>query len=132
MRCCQKLEVINAVIYRTLADRNEPALLLDRGRNDELAAAIMAHTSLPAVRVQLLAPGHAGARLQRTRRVVNAGVNYLAVARTRFGADISVLLNNQHLAAGTRQCTRTGQPCHPGANNEGINRFGHAEDSLRC
>src|SRR5437773_5467314 len=57
------------------------------GGDDELAAAPMVDAALAAELVQALAAGDAQACLERAARTVDAGVDHLAVARARAGAE---------------------------------------------
>ena len=57
------------------------------GGNDQLAHAPVRHAALAAIAVEQAAPFYAAARFQRARRVIHAGVDDLAVARRRAGAD---------------------------------------------
>ena len=65
----------------------------------ELAAAPMRDAVRLAVRVEQAPPGDAEARLERAGRVVDAGVDDLAVARADAGADAAVGLEHDRLAA---------------------------------
>ncbi len=58
--------------------------LFSRRRDDELAAAHVRHAVLPAERIQARAALVAEPRLQRIRRMVQAGMNHAAVVRGRF------------------------------------------------
>src|ERR1700687_6503369 len=69
-----------------------------RGGDDELAAAPMGD-AVPATEVvQALTPRDAQAGLERAVRIVDAGVDHLAVARAGAGAEVRGRLENQYVA----------------------------------
>jgi hypothetical protein len=82
-------------------------------RDDELAAAPMRHAVRLAVRVQLLAAGDAEARLQRGRRVVQAGMDHLAVARADAVADAAGRLEERASRARARERAPIASPITP-------------------
>ena len=86
--------------------RFERRLLRRAGGDDELAAPRMRHAALGAIGVQAVLAGDAGARFERAGRVVDPGVDHLAVARAGLGADHAGRLEEQHLAARHRQLAR--------------------------
>ena len=94
------------------------------GGHDQLAAALVADAALRAVVVQHLPALHAQPRLQRTLRVVNAGVNHFAVAGAGAGAKGVGGFQHQHFAPSQRQRARHGQAHHARADHHGVDVFG--------
>jgi Fe2+ transport system protein FeoA len=94
------------------------------GGHNQFAAAPMRHRAFSAIGVQLLTPLHAQAGLERTLRVVDAGVDDLAVARTGAGAYGVGRFEYQHLSAlkarRQGQRPRGGQANHAGADHHRI------------
>ena len=109
-------------------------------RHDDLAEAAVRHRVALAVFVQQRLAAHAQLRLQRTRRVVDAGVDDLRVAAADFGADGGGAVKHQHLAASAGQCAGSGEAHHPGADHHGVATFSHptsrfapfADDELKA
>jgi hypothetical protein len=113
-------DVGDAVGVRAGENRLERRQLRRIRRHDQLAAAPVRHAALGAVGVQALAPRDAGARLERARRIVDAGVDHLGVARAGVRADGVLGLEDHHLAAGERQRARHREAHHPGADDCGV------------
>src|SRR5260370_14865705 len=105
-------EVINAVrrspAPHALEDRQ---LLLSDGVR-ELAQPLVRDAALGAIGIEPVAAGNAEARLEAALGVMQPGVDHLAVARGRLGADPALLLQHQHLAPAARQRPRHPKP-HP-------------------
>src|SRR5262249_22221951 len=73
---------------------------LSLGRcDDQLAATAMVYIPGLAVLVELVAPGDAEARLERAARIVDAGMNDLAIARAGAGAEGIRRLEDQRFTA---------------------------------
>ena len=119
-------EIVDAVRRRLglqrLQRRDAPGF---RG-DDHLAEAAVRHAAARAIVVERVAAGDAEPRLEAAGRVVDAGVDHLAVARARFRADGFGGLDNHHLAAGAGQSPRHGEADDTGADHHRIDRFAHA------
>ena len=87
-------------------------------RHQQLAAARVRHVVLGAEGVEQLLAAHAQRGPQAARRIVDAGVDHLAVARARLRADQLVLLQHHRLVAGHGQRARDGQPDGTGARRQ--------------
>ena len=83
----QPLQVVDAVRRRLGADGFERRFLRRIGGDDELAAPRVWHTALGTIGVQAVLAGDARARFERAGRIVDPGVDHLAVARAGLGAD---------------------------------------------
>src|SRR6185437_10418753 len=71
----------------------------------------------------------AGARLEAAPRVVDAGMDDLAVARGGLEADAVFAFEHHDLDAGARQRPRHREPDHPGADDDAFDRFRHDANS---
>ena len=80
---------------------------------------------------QLLA-AHAQRRAQAAGRIVDAGVDHLAVAGGSLRADQLVLLQHHHLVAGHGQRPGDGQPDRAGADDDGFDVGGHGVLPCAC
>ena len=97
---------LDAVGLRRGGDAGEARQLgIGRG-DDELFAAPVGNGAPGAEPVEPLTPSDAQAGLERARRIVDAGVDHLAVARTRPRAEARGGFEDQHLASGERQLPR--------------------------
>src|SRR5260370_927908 len=74
-------------------------------------------TAIPG---QELSAGHTSQRLERTRSVVNAGMNNVAVARARVHAEMPLALDNHDGAPLARERSRRGEADHAGADHNAI------------
>ena len=95
------------------------------GRDDQLAAVAVRHALFCAIGVQRASPGDAEARHEAVRRIVDAGVNDLAVARGCFGADALGRVQHDDLASGQRQRACHRQADDAGADHDAVD-FVHA------
>src|SRR5262249_61901943 len=75
------IHIADAIRVRLVADGAELGELAFGGGDDQLAAAPVRHAGRRAVIGELVVPRDAGARLERAFRVVDAGVDHLAVPR---------------------------------------------------
>jgi hypothetical protein len=98
--------------------------------HDQFAAAPMRHPMRHAVFVQQLLAGDAAARLQRSFRVIDAGVDDLRIARAGMGADRVLGLEDHHLASGHGEATRDGEADHARADDDRV-KFFHAAAASR-
>ena len=111
-------QVVHAVGGGALLNGAQFIDLRGAGGHDQLAAALVRHAAFGAVGVQLLLALHAQPRLERAGRVVDAGVNHLAVARAGAGAKGVGGLQQHDLAAGQRQRACHRQPNHACADHD--------------
>src|SRR5260221_4240218 len=121
----EEFEILDAVRRRLGADALEQAELALLAGDDELAQPFVRHAALGAIGVEHLAAGDAGARLETTPRIIDAGMDDLAVARGGLEADAVFALQHHHLDAGARQRPRHREPDHPGADDDAFDRFRH-------
>ena len=96
------------------------SILIRRRRHDQFAAALVADRAFFAIGVQQILAAHAQLRLERSLRVINAGMDNLAIARTGTGTDCASRLQHQHLAPPQRKLTCHGQTHHAGANHDTV------------
>ena len=115
-------QVTDAVLLGLNLVRLEVGNLRLGGGNEELADPAMGNIVVGAVSVERLAAGHAEARLQRPRRVVESGVDHLGVAGAGVHTDGRFGLQHHHFAPGQGQRARHGQADHPRANHHRIER----------
>ena len=94
---------------------------LRRGRDDQLAAIAMRDAVVPAISIERALAADAHPRHQAARLVIDAGVDHLAVARGRHGADRLGRLQHDHLAAGLRQPPRDRKADHARTDNDALN-----------
>ena len=95
----QKAEILDAIRPRPCFDRSELARLGPVSGDDELPAVFMRHAVIGTELIKRTLSGDAEARHQAVLRIVDAGVNDLAVARGNAGADRLRCFENDHLAA---------------------------------
>jgi hypothetical protein len=81
LRGIQPLQIIDAVAARGGGDFFEPGELFLAAGDDQLPELGMRNPVLAAVGIKPLAAGNAAARLQAARRVIEPGMDDLAVAR---------------------------------------------------
>src|ERR1700730_8321056 len=94
---------LHAVGARRGGDPRQLGKLRLGGRDDELAAAPMRDAALATEVVQALAARDAQACLERAARIIDAGVDHLAVARAGTGSEALGGFKNQYLAAPQRE-----------------------------
>ena len=116
----QPAQSLDAVGERAPLDRAQQLDLRRRRRDDELAAAPVADAARFAVRIEQAPAGDAEPRLQRRRRVVEAGVDDFAVARAGAVADAGCRLEHDRLAAAQRQLARDREADRAGPDDDGI------------
>ena len=102
---------------------NDGPELLNLGRpggHEQFAAAAVRNAALGRVRIQKGPAFNAQTRLQGALRVINAGVNNLAVARTRAGANRISRFKHPHLAPLQSQRTGHRQTHHTRTNDHRV------------
>jgi hypothetical protein len=124
-------QIVHAVGARALGDRLQRRRLRRSAGDHQLAAARVAYPVLRAPGVQALAALHAQAGLERAGRVVQPGVDHLAVARADAGAEGGLALDHHHLASGAGEAVGAGEADHASADHYGIDRF-HRRGPVRC
>src|ERR1700679_74462 len=127
---CEPDEIEDSIRFRPGLKRREARDLALVGRNDELAAAPMRHAIFAAEAIQHLLSLGAQTRFGQAGRIINAGVNDLAVSRTYARADGVFRLDNDDLPPRARERSGDRQPNNPGADNETLDRV-HAR-LLQC
>src|SRR5262249_14040232 len=83
------------------------------------------HGVLRAEPVEQLLTPHAKRRAQTAWRIVDAGVDHLAVARGGLRADQLVLFQHQHAMPGLGQCFTYRQPHYAGTDDDGLDICRH-------
>jgi hypothetical protein len=114
------LQVVHAIGAGAGRDGIELGDLGFAGGDDQLAAASMGNRAFGAVGVKLLAAGNAKPRLERSGRIVDAGVDHLAVARADAGAERRFGFEDQHLATQGGEPARRGEADDAGADHRAI------------
>src|SRR5690606_27329240 len=79
-----------------------------------------------AVLIEQLLARDAEARLQAVFRIIDAGMDHLAVARRRLLPEMAMTLEDEHLAARCRQRTGNGEADNPCADNDIFHIYAHA------
>jgi hypothetical protein len=94
------LQIEHAIGFGVRPDRLQLFGFLGRGGDDQLAAIAVRNAVHPAVFIERPLAADAHPRHQAAGLVIDAGVNHLAVARGRDGADAFGSLQHDHLASG--------------------------------
>ena len=102
--------------------------LLLAARDDDLSAVRMRDTVVAAIVVEQPLALDAEARLERTLRVVDAGVDQFGIAGAGVLADAVLGLEDQHLATGECQFAGDGEAHHAGADHGAVDAFCHGEN----
>ena len=92
-------------------------------RHQELAASLVRNAELSAKRVQHRFAVDAEPRLVEPRRIIDAGVDDFAVARTDARANSALALDDDHLPPGPSERPRNGKADDPRADDETLNQF---------
>ena len=103
LRAAQPDEIVDAVRLRLVFERRKLGDLALRGGDDQLAATPMRHAVIPAEPVEHGVAVDAQPRLGEACRVIDAGMDDLAVARAHPRADRVFGLDDDDLAAGARE-----------------------------
>ena len=88
----------------------------------------MRHAMLGTVFVEQVAASDTEPRLQAAVRIMQTGMNHLAVARGCFGPDLTLLLQQENVVAVTRQSARHRQADHPGTDHDAFDGIAHRAD----
>src|SRR5579864_155024 len=96
-------------------------------RDDELAKPLMRNAALGAISVERALARDAEPRLQAPFGIIEPGMDHLATARGGVLTDPAFLLEEQDLAAGAGQDPRHRQSDDAAADDNTLDRFGHAE-----
>ena len=121
-----QLQAFDAVDAALHLDRLDLVELGRVGGDDQLAAFAVRHAVRGAEFVQHAPAAHAVARAQRAGRVIHAGMDDLAVARGRAGADGRFRLRHHHLVALARGGAGHRQADHAGSDHQDL----HAASGL--
>ena len=119
----QRLQIADPVGLGLGAEFFQRGPLPVLGGDDELAAAPVRDAVLFAIAIERELARNAQLRLQRPRRVIDAGMDDLAVARARMRANRVLRFQHHDLAALERQAAGNCQPDHAGADYDAINAF---------
>ena len=119
----QEPQISHAVRVRLRLDRLQLAELLLVGGHEQLSAPSVRNRALLAIRIQGQLAGDAEACLERTGRIVDPGVDHLAVARAGLGADALGRLEDDHLAAGEGEGARHRQADDTRADDDRVDAF---------
>ena len=92
------------------------------GRHDELAAFVVRDAMGGAELVEHAPAAHAVQRAQRIRRIVEAGVNHLAVARGDAVGDAARNLGDRDVVSAQRRRARNRKPDDAGADHKDLHR----------
>ena len=120
-----ELEIGDAVLGCFLLDAVELGQLVLAGGDDQLAAIAVRDATAAAVVVEPPLALDAEPRLQAAGRVVDAGMDDLAVARAGLAADQLVALQEDHLAPGLGQGAGDRKADHAGADHDGLDPLRH-------
>ena len=120
------LQIKHAIGLGVSPDRLQFRGLIRRRRDDQLTAVAMRDAVIAAVLIQRALAADAHPRHQAPRRIIDAGVDHLAVARRGCGPDTFRRLQDDYLAACLRQPPRDGEADHPRTDNDALN-FIHSQ-----
>ena len=115
------LQIEHAIGFGVRPDRLQLFGFLGRSGDDQLAAIAVRNAVLPAVFIERALAADAHPRHQAAGLVIDAGVDHLAVARGRDGADAFGRLQHDHLAARLRQPPCDRKTDHPRTDNDALN-----------
>ena len=116
----EQREVFDAIGFGAGFDRQNLRALRLVGGDENLAAAPERHAMIFAEAIEHLPSLDAGPRLQRSRRIIEAGMDDLAVARGYAAADAALRLDDDDLASGHGERAADGEPDHTGADDDAI------------
>src|ERR1039458_6416799 len=91
-------QIIDAICQSLSLVFPERGQFLGGSRENQLAQTAMLNALLPDVLVQQFSTGHAQTRLERARRVINAGMDDFRVSAADPGTDCPLGLQHQYLA----------------------------------
>ena len=98
-----------------------PAVSVPRGRHDQLAGIAVRHAVLLAIAREPRSPATHMTRLQAAGRVVDPGMDHLAVARGRHRTDTFGLFQDDHCAAGLGQPPSDREAHHARPDHDALN-----------
>ena len=111
----QPFDAVGQSLRQERLDLGELGLV---GRDDQLAAFVGGDAVRGAEFVQHAPPAHAMARAQRCGRIIDAGVNDLAVARRHAVADAAGRLGDDHVVPAQRRRARDRKPDNARADDQ--------------
>ena len=118
LRAAQPDEIGHAVGLGLGFERGELADFSLVHRHQELAASLVGHAELLGERVEHRLALDAEPRLVEPGRIIDAGMDDFAIARTHTLADSAFALDDDDLAPGERERTRHGEPDDARADDE--------------
>ena len=116
-------EIVDAVGLGLGFKRGELVDLARVHRHQELAASLVRYAELLAERVQHRLAVDAEPRFDEPRRIVDAGMDDFAVARTDAPADPAIGFDDDHLAPSASERPRDGKTDHARADDKALNQF---------
>ena len=116
----QHPHALDPVGLRPLLDARQHRVFPRIGRHDQLAAVAKRHSLLGAELIQRPPPGDAEPGHQTARRIVDPGMDHLAVARRGLAADALGRLQDDDLTPRHRQRPSHRQAHHPGTHHDAI------------
>jgi hypothetical protein len=117
-RAVDDLDAFDAVDRGLLEDAVQPLGLGLVGGDDQLAALAMRHAVGRAKFVEHPPRARAVIGALRAGRIIEPGVDHLAVARGHAGTDPGCGFRDDHLVAGERDRARHREPDHSGADHQ--------------
>ena len=96
-------------------------------RHGQLPEPLVRHAMLGAIGIEQVAALDAKPRLQTAVRIVQPGMNHLAVAGRGLGAELALFLDDQNFVAGPRQGARNRQANHPGPDHDAFDGIAHRD-----
>ena len=114
--------VLDAVLERLGVDRLELGNIGVLGDDEQLAELAMGNAVRGAIGVKQTARARTLQGLLAAGRIVEPGVNDLAVARRRAGADAGSSLRHDDVVAAQRRLARDRKPHHPSADHQNLHR----------
>jgi hypothetical protein len=107
----------------------DSSLALGAGDN-ELPTLAVLNAAIATELIEELAPSETKPGFERSRRVVDAGVNNLAVARTDAGAGLCFSFQDDRFQTASCQAARDGQAHDPGTDHYAVHCIDHATNRL--
>jgi hypothetical protein len=132
LRGVQAGDALHAIGFGACGQRIERCQFAVLRGHDELAALVVGDMVAVEKLVQQAPAFHAEARLQRARRVVQAGVDHLGVARGDARAHAALALQHGHAKALARQRIATRQAHRTGPHHDCVKVGAHGHSINDC
>src|SRR5262249_10495683 len=127
----QHRDVLDAVYLRLLVYRLELADVGVLGDDEQLAELAVRNAVRLAIGIEHAARAGAVLRPLAAGRIIQAGVDHLAVARRGAGADRASRLGDDHVVALHRRLPRDGEPAHARADHHHLHDQSSSSASIR-